>query len=238
MNEARQGKHDATKSLKEQIAEERKPPNSLMKKFWIQSKEKIIEFLNNQPTGRIASIDSNGYPQIIPMNFVYAYDVIYMHSHIFGEKLDNMKRNPNVGFEVDKHLCFLPSYYFHPRDASQADTLYVSVVIKGKATIVEDNEEKARALNSLMQKYQMEGGYEPLDHYMESVKEVAVIKVTPEDMRGKYKIGQHWSQAYRVKMAANILKKEGIEQARHILSIMGMDIMPNGDLKIKEEPLM
>src|ERR671922_1433711 len=121
----------------------------LTKKLEIQSKKKIIEFLNNQPVGRIASIDKNGYPQVIPMNFVYYDGAIYMHSHPFGEKLDNIERNEKVGFEVDQHICFLPSYYFHPTDASQADTLYISVVIKGNALIVEDNKEKAKALNAL-----------------------------------------------------------------------------------------
>jgi uncharacterized protein len=43
----------------------------LTKKLEIQSKQKIIEFLNSEPVGRIASIDVNGYPQVIPMNFVY-----------------------------------------------------------------------------------------------------------------------------------------------------------------------
>src|SRR5919199_1456294 len=157
----------------------------LIKKLEIQSKKKIIEFLNSQPVGRIASIDANGYPQVIPMNFVYLQvddpntdlqriiklDAVYMHSHPLGEKLDNIKRNPKVGFEVDQHICFLPSYYFHPTDASQADTLYISVVIKGNSLIVEDNEEKARALNALMEKYQKEGRYQILPPNLSSVHE-------------------------------------------------------------------
>src|ERR671927_1076226 len=176
----------------------------LTKKLEIQSKKKIIEFLNNQPVGRIASIDANGYPQVIPMNFVFVQadipginsqaiiklDAIYMHSHPFGEKLDNIKRNEKVGFEVDQHICFLPSYYFHPTDASQADTLYISVVIKGSASIVEDDREKTKALNALMKKYQKEEGYETLNPHMQSVKEVTVIKIVPKEMPRKYKIGQ------------------------------------------------
>src|ERR671916_1775327 len=158
----------------------------LIRKYEIQSKDKIIQFLNNQPVGRIASLDSNGYPQVIPMNFVYHDGVIYMHSHPFGEKLDNIRRNPNVGFEVDQHICFLPSYYFHHSDASQADTLYISIVIKGNASIVEDNKEKASALNALMKKYQKEGRYQTLHPYMSSVNEVTVIKIVPKEMRGKY----------------------------------------------------
>ncbi len=211
----------------------------LVKKYEIQSKHKMVEFLNSQPVGRIASLDGNGYPQVIPMNFVYYGGVIYMHSHPFGEKLDNIRRNPNVGFEVDQHVCFLPSYYFHMTDASQADTLYISVVVKGKAEIVHRNEEKAQALNALMEKYQKEGRYQALDASMPSVHEVAIIKVIPRDMRGKYKIGQHWARAYRLKMARNIIEREGLEIARPILQIMGIDITADGSsLYVKEEPEM
>jgi uncharacterized protein len=224
----------------------------LTKKLEIQSKKKIVEFLNNQPVGRIASTDANGYPQVIPMNFVFVQadipdinsqtiiklDSIYMHSHPFGEKLDNIKRNEKVGFEVDQHVCFLPSYYFHPTDASQADTLYISIVIKGNSSIVEDNEEKARALNALMKKYQKEGRYEVLHPKMSSVHEVTVIKIVPREIHGKYKIGQHWAPAYRLKIARNIIEREGKGQAKAILDIMGVEITLNGSLRVKEEPLM
>jgi nitroimidazol reductase NimA-like FMN-containing flavoprotein (pyridoxamine 5'-phosphate oxidase superfamily) len=199
----------------------------LVKKLEIQSKSNIVNFLNSQSVGRVCSMDSQGFPQIIPMNFVYHDNAIYMHSHPFGEKLDNIRRNPRVGFEVDQHLCFLPSYYFHPTDASQADTLYISVVIKGTAEIVLDCAEKAGALNALMKKYQKEGRYEELDANMTVVREVAVIKVVPSDMKGKYKIGQHWAAAYRVKIAQKIIQREGMPVARDILGVMGLEIDEN-----------
>lgn len=198
----------------------------------------MIEFLNSQPAGRVASIDKDGYPQVIPMNFVWHDNAIYMHSAPFGEKLDNIRRNPNVGFEVDQHVCFLPSYYFHPTDASQADTLYISVVIKGKAELVHDPEEKARALNALMEKYQKEGRYEPLDAGMPVVREVAIIKVVPTEMRGKYKIGQHWSAPYRLRMAENIIQREGLENAKSVLAVMGIEIRSDGSLEITQDPVM
>ncbi|HEY3094832.1 MAG TPA: pyridoxamine 5'-phosphate oxidase family protein [Nitrososphaera sp.] len=210
----------------------------LVKKYEIQSKQKMIDFLNSQPAGRVASIDKDGYPQVIPMNFVYFDGTIYMHSHPFGEKLGNIRRNPNIGFEVDQHICFLPSYYFHPTDASQADTLYISVVIKGRADIVDDREEKARALNALMEKYQKEGRYQALDAEMPVVEEVAIIKVTPTDMRGKYKVGQHWARPYRLKMAENIIKREGLENARPVLAIMGIKVAAEGSPEIREDPVM
>ena len=196
----------------------------LLGKLEIKSKEKIIEFLSSQQTGRISSIDENGYPQIIPMNFVFINDVVYMHSHIKGEKLENIKRNQKVGFEVDKSLEFLPSYFSDPTDASLADTLYISVIIKGNASIISDKEEKTIALNGLMKKYQPEGGYEPIKPDMDVLKGVEVIKIVPESLRGKYKIGQNMDMKSRIDLAKQILERNS-STAKETLDIMGFKII-------------
>jgi len=199
----------------------------LLGKLEIKSKEKIIEFLSSESTGRIASVDKNGFPQIIPMNFVFINDVIYMHSHIRGEKLENIKRNDKVGFEVDRSLEFLPSYFFDPTDASLADTLYISVVMKGICVIVEDKVEKTLALNGLMKKYQPEGGYEPMNPGMDVLNEVAVIKIVPNTMRGKYKIGQNFKPDEKLELAENIFKRNS-KTAKDTLEIMGFSVAENG----------
>jgi len=207
----------------------------LLGRLEIKSKEKIIEFLNQQNTGRICSIDKDGFPQIIPMNFVYANGSIYMHSHTKGEKLDNIRQNHKVGFEVDKSLEFLPSYFTDPTDASQADTLYISVVIKGNGTIVEDRQEKTLALNALLKKYQPEGRYEPIRPDMEVVDEVAIIKVTPNTMRGKYKIGQQLIKSDREELARQILERNS-STAKETLRVMGFEITDDG-LRMVDEPV-
>ena len=206
----------------------------LLGRLEIKSKDKIIEFLNTQETGRICSIDKEGHPQIIPMNFVYTNDAIYMHSHIKGEKLENIKKNSKVGFEVDQSLEFLPSYFTHPTDASQADTLYISVVIKGTGSIITDRIEKTIALNALMKKYHPEGGYEPIRPEMEVVDEVAIIRVVPITMRGKYKVGQHLDKRSRVELAKKILERNSAT-ALNTLRIMGIS-QTNDGLIISEEP--
>ena len=43
----------------------------LVGKLIIKSKDRIIKFLSEESTGRISSIDKEGFPQIIPMNFVF-----------------------------------------------------------------------------------------------------------------------------------------------------------------------
>jgi len=207
----------------------------LLGRLEIKSKEKIKSFLDKEHVGRIATIDQNGYPQIIPMNFVFLNDVIYMHSHTKGEKLENVTRNDKVGFEVDRELEFLPSYFEDPKDASLADTLYISVVIKGKGKIVNDRQEKTNALNGLMKKYQPEGRYEPISSEMPVLDEVAIIKVMPDLIRGKYKIGQNLQTGARRELAEKILKRNS-SSAKETLKIMGFSLTNKG-LEMIDEPV-
>ena len=207
----------------------------LVGKLEINSFEKIKEFLNEEHVGRISSIDENGFPQIIPMNFVFLNDAIYIHSHVKGEKLDNISRNNKVGFETDRELEFLPSYFEDPNDASLADTLYISVVIKGIGSLVTDRKEKTLALNGLMTKYQPEGQYEPIKSDMEVLDVVTVIKVTPKTIRGKYKIGQNMNRSDRMDLAQKILKRNS-PTSKQTLKIMGFEVTHDG-LKMIDEPV-
>ena len=205
----------------------------LVGKLIIKSKDKIIKFLDEESTGRISSIDKDGFPQIIPMNFVFLDNSVYMHSHIRGEKIENIKRNSKVGFEIDRNLEFLPSYFSDPDDASLADTLYISVVIKGEAILVEDKKEKVLALNGLMEKYQPEGRYTPMRDDMDVLDATAVIKVTPKEMNGKYKIGQNMSKEEKIELATKILDKNS-KTAKETVKIMGFT-MENDKLVMKED---
>ena len=206
----------------------------LLGKLEIKSPQKIAEFLNSEHVGRVASTDKEGFPQIIPMNFVFINEAIYMHSYTRGEKLDNIRANPKVGFEVDREVEFLPSYFSSPTDASQADTLYISVVIKGDGIIVNDMNEKTMALNALMEKYQPEGRYDKLTSDMPVINEVAIIKVIPKTIKGKYKIGQHMEKSSRTELAKKILERNS-PTAIATIQTMGFEIV-NGQLKLAQEP--
>ena len=200
----------------------------------IKSYEKIKQFLNEEHVGRMSSVDVDGFPQIIPMNFVFRNDAVYMHSHVKGEKLDNISKNNKVGFEADKELEFLPSYFEDPHNAALADTLYISIVIKGIASFVSDREEKTLALNGLMEKYQPEGFYDPLKSDMRVLDAVSVIKIIPQKLHGKYKIGQHMNSNDRMVLAKKILEKNSLT-AKTTLKIMGFEEIEGG-LRMIDEP--
>ncbi|HII04021.1 MAG TPA: pyridoxamine 5'-phosphate oxidase family protein, partial [Candidatus Nitrosotenuis sp.] len=62
------------------------------------------------------------------------------------------------------------------------------------------------ALNALMEKYQPEGRYDKLTPDMPVINEVAIIKVIPKTIKGKYKIGQHMEKSSRTELAKKILE--------------------------------
>jgi len=200
----------------------------------INSKEKMIEFLHSERIGRISTIDENGFAFITPMNFVYYDDAIYIHGFPRGEKYTNIERNPKCGFEVDKELAFLPSYFFEPTtDASQTDTLYVSVVIKGIAESVTNVEEKTNVLNAFMEKNQIEGGYEKLTSTMATVRGVRLLKIIPTLMTGKYKLGKYWNDNEKLRIASRLVTRsvKMPKQTLRLLNITGLEQLDDESTK-------
>ena len=77
-----------------------------------------------------------------------------------------------------------------------------------------------------MKKYQPEGGYKPIKPDMDVLKEVEVIKIIPESLRGKYKIGQNMDMKSRIDLAKQILERNS-PTAKGTLDIMGFKIIDN-----------
>ena len=88
-------------------------------------------------------------PYVVPMNYGYINEdgklVIYLHSAVRGKKLDMIRMNPKVFFEID---CDLQP--FEGVLPCQYGMVYSSVMGRGLARIVEDVEEKKKAMSVLM----------------------------------------------------------------------------------------
>ena len=88
-------------------------------------------------------------PYVVPMNYGYPQEdgklVLYLHSATRGKKLDMIAVNPKVFFEIDCDL--MP---FEGEKPCQYGLVYSSVMGKGTARIVEDVQEKMKAMTVLM----------------------------------------------------------------------------------------
>ena len=91
----------------------------------------------------------NNEPYVVPMNYGYCLEdgklVLYLHSAVRGKKLDMIRANPRVFFEIDCDL--MP---FEGRVPCQYGLVYSSLMGRGTAVLVDDVEEKKQAMSILM----------------------------------------------------------------------------------------
>ena len=91
----------------------------------------------------------NDEPYVVPMNYGYCLEdgklTLYLHSAVKGKKLDMIRVNPKVYFSID---CNRDS--FEGNVPCQYGMAYSSVAGRGTAVIVEDVQEKMKAMSILM----------------------------------------------------------------------------------------
>ena len=91
----------------------------------------------------------NNEPYVVPMNYGYTMEegklTLYLHSAVRGKKLDMLRANPRVFFELNCHRK-----PFEGEKPCQYGLSYSSVMGWGAAVLVEDVEEKMKAMTVLM----------------------------------------------------------------------------------------
>ena len=106
--------------------------------------EESKEILKKGKTAVLAVSGDNDYPYTVPVNYVYYNDKIYFHCAKTGHKLDSIKRNSKVSLCVIAKDDILQSKY---------TTVYKSVIVFGKARLLEDEEKMREALTVFAEKY-------------------------------------------------------------------------------------
>ena len=135
----------------------------------------IEDILSRATVCRLGLCDG-GQPYVVPLCFGYKDNALYFHCAEQGKKLDILRKNNNVCFEVDIERELIKG-----KAACEWGMKYKSVIGFGKAVFVEDAESKRKALDIIMQNYS-EGAFE---YSEEAVKKTVVIKVEIESMTGK-----------------------------------------------------
>lgn len=139
----------------------------------------ILDIINDCKVFRLAlSIEDR--PYIVPLNFGYDYTdnafAFYFHCADAGQKLDMIGRNPHVCFEMDcGHALTVAEV------ACGYSYQYRSVVGRGKASVVQNVEEKKRMLSSLM--HHQTGKH--FDFTDEQMQHVTVCKIEVKELTAK-----------------------------------------------------
>jgi nitroimidazol reductase NimA-like FMN-containing flavoprotein (pyridoxamine 5'-phosphate oxidase superfamily) len=110
--------------------------------------EEIEQFLTCTRVGRLGII-LDDKPYVLPVGFACSNNKIFFHTCSKGSKMNVLKKNPNVCFEVD--------------EASSDLTMSKSVIVFGTAEIVDDEKKMVPYLQKLIDKYRVPVGF---DEYM------------------------------------------------------------------------
>jgi hypothetical protein len=107
----------------------------------------IEEILSGSEICRIAMID-DGKPYLLPFNYGYKDNCIYIHSAVSGKKLDVLQKNNSVCFEVEQFEGI-----FKHEKACKWTTTYRSVIGYGTVEIMTDFDQKINGLEIIMSQH-------------------------------------------------------------------------------------
>lgn len=195
----------------------------------ITDRNEMIRILNSTNIGRMATKDAQGYPYITPVNFVFHRDCIYFHCAPKGEKLDNLLRDPRVCFEVDIPLSYLEVTFNPEKNPCRAHQLYHSVVIRGRARILPNEQLKADVLNALVAKHEGHFDFTPITPEAPDCRACHVVEIRPEIMTGKSDLLQNKPQDGARLEAARNLARRGLPGDLEAVKAMGYELTGNAE---------
>jgi len=116
------------------------------------SEEDTVVLLRRALVGRIGTVDADGMPYVVPLNFVYEHAARRIHLHFArqpGHLASNLKFSSKVCFEVDEPGPLIAT----GETGCETSQVYESVICFGRAQVVSDEDERARMARLFLRKY-------------------------------------------------------------------------------------
>ena len=140
--------------------------------------KKCKRLLKNAVYGRLAVCFPDSQPYIVPVNYVLFEEKIYIHTGFQGKKINCIRSNPKVCFEISS----AGKLYAGPR-ARDFSMRYWCVLAFGQAQEIQDLSRKFEVMTAFMEKYAAGLTYEALD--LKDMPEVNIIEISIDKISGK-----------------------------------------------------
>lgn len=121
-------------------------------------------------------LSNDDQPYVVPMNYGYSEGFLYLHSALEGQKADMARKNPRVCFEVDVDVQVTSD----PEPCGWGCN-YKSVIGTGSVEFLEGPEDKAEALNVIMEHY----AGRSFEFPPQALSRILVWKIGVETLTGK-----------------------------------------------------
>lgn len=145
----------------------------------------IFHIVDQAGVLRLGLLDDE-YPYVVPLHYGYAFEngqiTFYMHSAKEGRKLELIKANPHVCIELDCDTELISGGDI----PCEYGASYASLIGRGTAEVVSDEQEKIKGLTLLMQN--QTGCHFEINSKM--AESVDIIKVTVSEYTAKARTGK------------------------------------------------
>jgi nitroimidazol reductase NimA-like FMN-containing flavoprotein (pyridoxamine 5'-phosphate oxidase superfamily) len=128
--------------------------------------------------GVMATIDSDGAPYAVPLNFAREGECLYFHGAAKGHKIDNLKEHPDVC------ITFVGDVSFPEKNFT---TVFESAIVFGKAEELRDDGEKIHGLRLICERYAAKNMDAFNDAIDKQLKAASVWRIKIETISGKQK---------------------------------------------------
>lgn len=138
-----------------------------------------LAILKNADYGVLATVNPQGQPCVVALNHVVIdEDTLVFHGKQTGEKIDNIRQNPQCSFFVTGQAELIPA---------QFETAYTSVVAHGLAEIVKDPATVNQYLKAFADRFVGDAVSEETkqEYISKGLPVVALIKLSIEHLTGK-----------------------------------------------------
>lgn len=142
----------------------------------ISSEEEIEKILSGNHLCRIALCDGDN-PYVLPMNYGYKNRKIYIHSATEGRKLDIIRKNNKVCFEISDSISLKKNAV-----ACGYSTKYRSLIGTGLIKILDSRDEKIESLNSIMFQHTKKDGW---DYVEDDLSRMLILQIEIHTVSGK-----------------------------------------------------
>jgi hypothetical protein len=143
---------------------------------FIESHDEMEKLLREEELGYLG-LSLEGKPYVVPLNYHYSDGKIYFHCGLKGKKLVCMKANPQVCFTVARQLGEV-------REHAGGNPCHVdsdSVICYGRARMIEDIDERSKALNAFNRRFRPDAADVPL----ERVRICGFVEIAISEMTGR-----------------------------------------------------
>ena len=145
--------------------------------------KEIIKIISQCEVVRLGLVD-NGQPYIVPLSFAFTEEsgdiTFFFHSAAAGRKMDLMKANPRVCFEMD---CLLNISRNEVPCNWSAE--YESIMGYGEILFINHDEDKKTAMDLIMRRYGYEG---KLEYSPSAFSRTALYKLSVKEITAKRNI--------------------------------------------------